>query len=77
MEKFTHDEISLIDHEYFRKYKFSKQLEPMFKNLSLLGREKFISAENISKYKTGLCPVAEKITPRLLQFKTNVATQSA
>ena len=25
-------EISLIDHEYFRKYKFSKQLEPMFIN---------------------------------------------
>jgi len=46
-------------------------LEPMFKNLSLLGREKFISSDNIKKYKTGLCPVAEKITPRLLQFKTN------
>lgn len=46
-------------------------LEPMFKNLNLLGREKFISNENLIKYKTGLCPVAEKITPNLLQFKTN------
>ena len=46
-------------------------LEPMFENLSLLGREKFISAENISKYKTKLCPIAERIAPRLLQFKTN------
>ena len=46
-------------------------LEPMFKNLNLLGREKFISNENLIKYKTGLCPVAEKIMPNLLQFKTN------
>ena len=46
-------------------------LEPMFENLSLLGREKFISSNNLKKYKTGLCPVAEKIAPRLFQFKTN------
>jgi perosamine synthetase len=46
-------------------------LEPMFENLNLLGRENFISAENKAKYKRGLCPVAEKIGPRLVQFKTN------
>lgn len=46
-------------------------LEPMFENLTLLGREKFISDENKELYKIGLCPTAEKIQPRLLQFKTN------
>jgi len=46
-------------------------LEPMFQNLNLLGRERFISAENLAKYKPGLCPVAERIQPRLVQFKTN------
>ena len=46
-------------------------LEPMFQELNLLGRENFISQENILKYKKGLCPIAEKIGPKLVQFKTN------
>jgi perosamine synthetase len=46
-------------------------LEPMFERLNLLGRERFISPENIDKYKTGLCPVAEYLQQRLMQFKTN------
>jgi len=46
-------------------------LEPMFENMSLLGREKFISNQNIELYQLGSCPVAEKIQPRLLQFRTN------
>lgn len=46
-------------------------LEPMFANLSLLGRENFISWRNKRKYKLGLCPVAEDLQPRLIQFKTN------
>ena len=46
-------------------------LEPMFQTMSLLGREQFISLENRNKYKTGLCPSAEKIARRLFQFKTN------
>lgn len=46
-------------------------LEPMFKNMSLLGREKFISAENIKRYQIGSCPIAEYLQPRLMQFKTN------
>ncbi|MGK5033744.1 DegT/DnrJ/EryC1/StrS family aminotransferase [Janthinobacterium sp. LB3P118] len=46
-------------------------LEPMFESMNLLGREDFISAENRAQYKPGLCPVAERIAPRLLQFKTN------
>ena len=46
-------------------------LEPMFKNMNLLGREHFISADNKAMYKHGLCPVAEKLQPSLMQFKTN------
>jgi len=46
-------------------------LEPMFQTMNLLGREKFISNSNRNTYKRGLCPVAENIAPRLLQFKTN------
>jgi len=46
-------------------------LEPMFQNLNLLGRERFISADNLAAYQPGLCPVAERIQPRLVQFKTN------
>lgn len=46
-------------------------LEPMFKNLSLLGREKYISKKNLDSYKPGLCPNAEWLQPRLFQFKTN------
>jgi perosamine synthetase len=46
-------------------------LEPMFENMTLLGREKFISQDNRQKYKVGLCPNAETIQPQLFQFKTN------
>ena len=46
-------------------------LEPMFEKLNLLGRERFISVENIAQYKPGLCPVAERLQKRLMQFKTN------
>jgi len=40
-------------------------------NLKLLGRDKFISQQNLSMYQKGLCPIAEDIQPKLLQFKTN------
>ena len=46
-------------------------LEPMFQEMKLLGRENFISDENKSKYIFGLCPIAERLQPRLFQFKTN------
>lgn len=46
-------------------------LEPMFQQMDLLRREHFISAENCSKYKKGLCPAAEAVAAQLLQFKTN------
>jgi len=46
-------------------------LEPMFEHMSLLGREQFIAPSIRSTYRSGLCPVAERLQPRLLQFKTN------
>lgn len=46
-------------------------LEPMFQNLSLLGRQRFISKTWLDSYKAGLCPKAEKLQKRLMQFKTN------
>ncbi len=46
-------------------------LEPMFTNLDLLGREKYISESNLKNYSEGCCPNAEWLQPRLFQFKTN------
>lgn len=42
-------------------------LEPVFLNKTFLNREKFVE----KTYHEGLCPVAEEIQPKLLQFKTN------
>lgn len=46
-------------------------LEPVFKNLNFMGRERFISIENSSRYQAGYCPNAEYIQPRILAFRTN------
>lgn len=46
-------------------------LEPMFEEKNFLGREKYISQETLDSYKKGLCPVAEDLQQKLLQFKTN------
>ena len=46
-------------------------LEPAFRNLTLLGRERFISEENRRSYRRGACPVAESLQPCLAQFKTD------
>lgn len=43
-------------------------LEPVFRNKNFMGREVFFDGY---EYKEGLCPIAEKIQPQLLQFKTN------
>ncbi len=43
-------------------------LEPAFRNKNFMGREIFFEGYT---YQEGLCPVAEKIQPQLLQFKTN------
>jgi perosamine synthetase len=55
----------------YAAWKLSYQ-EPSFKNLRFLGREKLISKKNLKNYsKKKLCPNAEYIQPRILQFKTN------
>lgn len=46
-------------------------LEPMYKTQNFMGREKIIARYGDYKYERGLCPVAENIQPKLLQFKTN------
>lgn len=50
-------------------------LEPMFRQKNLEGRERFFAPPfnnvDFSQYAPGLCPVAEKLQPRMLQFKTN------
>ena len=45
--------------------------EPFLANMEVLGREQFISERNIDKYRTGICPVAEALQPRMFMFKTN------
>lgn len=46
-------------------------LEPMYQTQRFMGREKIIARYGDYKYEHGLCPVAEDIQPKLLQFKTN------
>ena len=46
-------------------------LEPMFQSMNLLGRERFMSEDRHNSYGPGICPIAERLQPRLVQFKTN------
>lgn len=50
-------------------------LEPMFREMNLAGREVFFNKPYRDSmpqvYARGLCPVAESLQPKLLQFKTN------
>ncbi len=46
-------------------------LEPMYKNRSFMGREKIIARYGDYTYMRGLCPIAERVQPCLLQFKTD------
>ena len=50
-------------------------LEPMFQQMALEGREIFFkepyNSFDSSQYKRGICPIAEQLQPRMLQFKTN------
>jgi len=49
--------------------------EPMFQNMQLSGREDFLGQPfnkgKLQTYSNGLCPIAEYLQPRILQFKTN------
>ena len=62
--------ISLGGDGIYAAWKLS-YLEPMFVNLNLLGRESFINPNVLKNYSAGLCPVAEELQPKLLQFKTS------
>lgn len=46
-------------------------LEPAIQNRNLLGRERLIERSRLEEYRIGLCPVAERIQPRILSFRTN------
>ena len=46
-------------------------LEPMYRTRNFMGRERMIARYGEYKYERGLCPTAEEVQPRLLQFKTN------
>jgi hypothetical protein len=50
-------------------------MEPMFQNMSLGGRERFFEKPfyqgEKQAYAPGLCPVAESLQPKLMQFKTS------
>ncbi len=50
-------------------------LEPMFQQAMLEGRDIFFkepfNKRDVQQYKKDLCPVAERLQPRMLQFKTN------
>ena len=46
-------------------------MEPAFRNHAFLGREKLVEAFGDYPYGPGLCPVAEDLQPRILQFKTD------
>lgn len=50
-------------------------LEPLFTEMALEGRDIFFKPpfnnNGLERYQRGSCPVAEKLQPRMLQFKTN------
>lgn len=49
-------------------------MEPMFQKMDFSGKEKIIKEiykGKLQEYKTGLCPVAEKLQKEILAFKTN------
>lgn len=51
-------------------------LEPAYRRHQFLGREMLIDKYGDYEFKEGLCPVAEFVQPRLLQFKTNYWDES-
>ena len=70
-EEFTNKFKQFGGDNIYAAWKLSYQ-EPVFKNLRFLGREKLISKKNLKNYsKKNLCPNAEYLQPRILQFKTN------
>ena len=66
--KFRKKYIELGGDGIYSAWKLS-YLEPAFINKTFLGREIFF--DSTVQYYKGLCPVAEELQPKLLQFKTN------
>lgn len=46
-------------------------LEPAFLNRKFLGRERNMQESVLKTYARGLCPIAEKLQPKILAFRTN------
>lgn len=81
---FEHPDISWYDfrnkflqnggHGVYAAWKLT-YMEPMFQKMTLEGREMFLqkpyNQNGLQNYELGLCPNAEYLQPRLLQFKTN------
>ena len=56
---------------FYGAWRLSYQ-EPFMQKLDLLRREELIENKHLEAYKKGgICPIAEDIQPRLMQFKTN------
>ncbi len=53
-------------HQFYAAWQLT-YLEPLFRDALFGARKQFITR----KYERGLCPVAEQVQPRLIQFKTN------
>jgi len=58
-------------HKFYAAWQLT-YLEPLFRDGLFGARKRFIER----KYERGLCPVAEAVQPRLVQFKTNFWRQS-
>ena len=58
--------LKLGGHHFYAAWQLT-HLEPLFRDELFGARKRFIAR----KYQRGLCPVAERIQPQLVQFKTN------
>lgn len=67
--------IALGGQSFYSAWKLSYQ-EPFMRDPNLLGRESFIPKEVLDSYLTNLCPVAEDLQIKLMQFKTNFYHES-
>ncbi len=67
--------MALGGQSFYSAWKLSYQ-EPFMRDPNLLGRESFIPNEVLDSYRTNLCPVAEDLQVRLMQFKTNFYDKS-
>ena len=55
---------------FYAAWKLSYQ-EPFLQEKKLIGRDSYVPGYDTMTFPAGLCPVAEKIQPKLMLFKTN------